>query len=122
MFGRCVSLRQERSILEGKVLLTAAGDILHRGSHHDPFRLVVCDLVFPPGHPLLPIGVTVLEPGLDLADLPEDFRTLHLLCRCIHGNVRFVTAVQKCEHAVVLFLRKRIELMVVTLGTLDGDA
>ena len=64
----------------------------------------------------------MLESGFDLARLAEDFRPLHLLLGRVYRDVRLVRVVEEREHPVVLFLLQRIELVVVTLGALDGDA
>ena len=55
-------------------------------------------------------------------DLPEDLGALHLLRRRVDGDVRLVRVVQEGEDAVVLLLLERIELVVVALRALNGDA
>ena len=60
--------------------------------------------------------------GFDLAHLASEFGHLHLVVRRINDALRLVVIVDERKHPVVLLLRERIELVVVTLGALDGEA
>ena len=64
----------------------------------------------------------MLQLGFDLADLPQQIGTAHLLVGRIGGDVRLVRVIQQREHPVVFFLREWVELVVVALRTLNRQA
>ena len=64
----------------------------------------------------------MLEASLGLAHLAEEIRRLHLLLGRVDDRLRLVVVIEECKKAIILLLRKRIELVSVTLGALDGQA
>ena len=65
----------------------------------------------------------MLQVVLDLARSARESRpTLHLLVGRVDDALGLVVVVQEGEQPVVLFLRDRVELVVVALGTLDRQA
>ena len=50
------------------------------------------------------------------------FGALLLLFRSVDGDIGFVGVVEESENSIVLFLRQRIEFMIMALRALDGYA
>ncbi len=64
----------------------------------------------------------MLELGFDLADLAHQFGPPLQLGRRVGRDRGLVVVVQEGEQPVILFLRQRVELVAVALGTLNRQA
>ncbi len=58
----------------------------------------------------------------DGVNVAEQLGAPHLLVGRVDGDVRLVIVVEEGEHLVILGLRQRIELVIVALGALNGQA
>ena len=119
---RRVALREEAAVRLRQVPLAAGGDVLDRRLDHRPFGLTGLRGLLPPGHPAGPIGRGVAEVLLELADLPALLGQLHQVAGRVDRLAAFMVVVQEGEQLVVVLLKDRIELVVVALGALDGQA
>src|SRR5262245_19749868 len=90
MFGRRVTLSHERTVLHRQILLPARRDVVDDRFQDGPFRLVFGDSSLPFLHPFSPIGSPLLQRDLDLANLTEDIRSIHLLFWRVDGDAAFV--------------------------------
>ena len=119
--GGGVAERQHGAVLHGDLALAAGGDVFHFRPQHGPLRLVA-DLFLPRRHPLHPARIAVLQSRLGFQRAAVDVGALHLFGGRIDRNIGFVRIVEEGENLVVFFLLDGIELVVVALGTLNGDA
>ena len=67
-------------------------------------------------------GVCCSQIVFDRANLMQHVGPLLLFLGRVNGDVGLVVVIEESEELVILFLRQRVELVIVALGALDGQA
>ena len=117
---RRVALRQDGLVGQHLILLAAAQ--LDVRVQNGPLGLAGGLGLFPSGHPFAPVRAQFAQSGLDLPYLREDLAAQPVFVRGEDRPRGFVRVVDVREHPVVVALADRVELVIVALGALHGQA